>query len=72
MRAQSVRSVTLGFGSGHGLGVMGSSPASGSIESSDSPSLPISPPALVRICVLSLMCTHSLSKINKIYKLFKK
>ena len=50
--AQSVKQLTLGFGSGRDLRVMRSSPASGSVLSDESAPLPVSP--LVRACTLSL------------------
>jgi len=55
---QSVKCLTLGFGSGHDLRVMGSSPESGYALSGEPASL--SPSALPPTCALSL------SQINKI------
>ena len=57
--AQSVKHLTLGFSLVHDLGVLGSSPASGSLlnRESASPSASAPPPAHV--------CPHFLSQINK-------
>ena len=60
--AQWVEHLTLGFGSGHDLGVVGLSPVSGSVLSLQSAGESLPLPLLLPLLMLFL----SLSKINKI------
>ena len=72
--AQSVEHLALGFCSGHGLRVVGLSPASGSVLSEEfaslSPSAPPPPPMYLCVCVYVCVSTRacilslSLSLIN--------
>ena len=54
--AQSVKHLTLDFGSGHDVGVEGSSPAQCSMGSllEDSPSLPLTAPFMLALSQINL------------------